>query len=300
MATISEVITNFCYRVNVPAPSTFIGATDPTARQYLSLFNFIGNNLRNRPFQWPQLKRTYTFTTQTNVRAYQLPGDFYRILESNQWDATNQWPMRGPISDYNYMVREYAVVSLQTRKAFRVIGPTEYIFSTSPYTQKSRGYFQIDPAGENNTDELVLGYLSCNWIWPKDWVTATVYAGGSIVSGVGQMYRTAAGGTSGATRPNWQTGSGSDGTVTWVVYSEPFTGANDADLVLFDDDLMIEGMRWAYLRAKGLDYQQERTDWEQMVRNAYARFDGPQRINMSDEFGDYFDWPNIPAGSWNV
>lgn len=300
MSTIKEVIQNFCYRVNVPAPSTFIGATDPTARQYLSLFNFIGNNLRNRPYQWPQLKRGYTFNTILNERKIQLPGDFYRILESNQWDETNHWPLRGPISDYNFNVREFAVVSLQTRKAFRIIGPTQYLYSTSPYSQRSQGWFEIDPPGQNDTDELFLGYVSCNWIWPKDWVASTVYAGGSIVSGVGQMYYTSAGGTSGSTRPNWQTGSGSDGSVTWSVYHEPWTGSDDSDLCLFDDDLMIEGMRWAYFRAKKMDYQQERTDWENMVKSAYARFNGPQRINMSDEFGDYFDWPNVPAGSWNV
>lgn len=300
MATIKEVIQNFCYRVNVPAPSTYIGATDPTARQYLSLFNFIGNNLRNRPYQWPQLKRGYTFNTQTNVRNYQLPGDFYRILDSTQWDTTNQWPMRGPISDYNFAVREFAVVSLQTRKAYRIIGPTQYLYSTSPYSQRSQGWFEIDPAGQNNTDELYLGYISCNWIWPKDWVTATVYAAGAIVSGNGYVYRTTAGGTSGATRPNWATGSDSDGSVTWSVYTEPFTGADDNDLCLFDDDLMIEGMRWSYFRAKKMDYQQERTDWENMVKSAYARFDGPQRINIGEDPFDYYDWPNVPVGSWNV
>lgn len=307
MATIKEIIQNFCYRANLPAPTAFVGVNSPTEQQYLSLFRFIGDNLRNRPYQWPQLKRGYTFNTQTNVRKYQLPGDFYRLLESTQWDTSNNWPMRGPISDFNFAVREFAVVSLQTRKAFRLIGPVNYLFSTSPYSQRSQGWFEIDPPGENNTDELFLGYMSCNWVWPRDWVTATVYAAGSIRAGNGYVYRTAAGGTSGVDRPDWATGSDSDGSVTWTVYAEPYlvdasnTALNDADLCLFDDDLMIDGMRWAYKRAKGQDYQQERADWENMVRSAYARFDGPTRINIGDEIWDqYGDWPNIPPGSWSV
>lgn len=306
MATISQIIQNFCYRINVPAPSAFVGVSSPTEQQYLSLFKFIGDNLRNRPYQWPQLKRGYTFTTTTNTSKYQLPGDFYRILESSQWDTTNNWPMRGPISDYNFTIREFAVVSLQTRKAYRLIGPTQYLYSVSPYSQRSQGWFEIDPAGQNDTDTLFLGYISGNWIWPRDWVTNTVYTAGAIRAGNGYVYRTAAGGTSGATRPNWATGSSSDGTVTWTVYNEPYqvdasnTALNDADLCLFDDDLMIEGMRWAYLRAKGLDYQQERSDWENQVKSAFARFNGPIRINVSDELGDYFDWPNTPSGSWSV
>lgn len=290
----------------MPAPTAFVGVSSPSEQQYLSLFRMIGDNLRNRPFSWPQLKRGYTFTTQTDVRDYQLPGDFYRLLESSQWDTTNKWPLRGPISDYNFNVREFAVVSLQTRKAFRVIGPTSYLFSTAPYNQRSAGYFQIDPAGQNDTDELFLGYLSANWVWPRDWVANTSYSLGNIRSGNGNYYICTTAGTSGTTRPSVTTGTETDGSVVWTVYHEPYlvsdsnTNLNDSDLCLFDDDIMIEGMRWAYLQSKKLDYQQERTDWEQMVKSSAARFNSPQRISAADEFADYFDWPNVPPGSWNV
>lgn len=214
--------------------------------------------------------------------------------------------MRGPISDYNFNVREFAVVSLQTRKAFRLIGATNYLYNTDPYNYRSAGWFEIDPAGQNDTDELFLGYISCNWIWPRDWVANTVYAANSIRSGDGYVYFTHIGGTSGTFRPDWSTGSDNDNSVTWSVYTEPYlinssnTNLNDSDLCLFDDDLMIEGMRWAYFRAKKMDYQQERNDWEASIKSAFARWNGPVRINMSDEFGDYFDWPNVPPGSWSV
>lgn len=307
MATILQLIQSFCYRINQPAPATIVGVASPAEQQYLELFRFIGDNLRNRPYQWPQLKRGYTFTTTTGTTNYQLPGDFYRLLESSQWDTTNQWPLRGPISDFNYTAREFAVVGLQTRKAYRIIGPTNYLFSTSPYSQRSQSWFQIDPAGQNNTDQLFMGYVSCNWIWPRDWITNTVYSAAAIRTGNGYVYRTAAGGTSGATRPSVATGSVSDGTVTWTVYTEPYlcnasnADLNDGDICLFDDDLMIEGMRWAYFRAKKQDYQQERSDWEQQLKSAFARFNGPTRISLSEEFGDQEGlWPNVPSGSWPV
>ena len=90
MATIKQILQQFCYRMNIPAPTSFVGSTSPAEQQYLSLFKFIGDNLRNRPYQWPQLKRGYSFNTSTGVSKYQLPGDFYRLLESSQWDVTNQ------------------------------------------------------------------------------------------------------------------------------------------------------------------------------------------------------------------
>ena len=305
--TILQLIQNFCYRVNIPAPASLVGSTSPAALQYLSLFKFIGDNLRNRPYNWPQLKRGYTFTVTTSTVNYQLPGDFYRILNSSEWDVTNQWPLRGAISDYEAATQDFAVVNLQNRKTFRLVGATNYLYNITPYSQRSAGWFQISPAPDNSTDELFLGYMSCNWVWPRDWVTNTVYAAGSIRAGNGYVYYTTAGGTSGATRPSHATGSASDGTVTWIVYREPYlvdasnTALNDSDICLFDDDLMIEGMRWAYFRAKKQDYQQERNDWEMQVRSSFARFNGAIRVNMADEIGDVDgDFPTIPAGSWSI
>lgn len=305
MATVKEIIQQFCYRINQPAPSAFIGVTSPTEAQYLSLFKMIGDNLRNRPFTWPQLKRGYTFTTVTDQSKYQLPGDFYRLLRSTEWDVTNQWPLLGPALDSEFTAREFGAIDVSTRKMHRIRGAVNYLFNTSPYNQRSQGWFEIDPAGQNSTDQLFLGYTSCNWIWPRDWVASTVYSAGAIRAGNGYVYRTAAGGTSGSTRPSHATGSASDGSVTWTTYTEPYligdtanTNLSDDDLCLFDEDLMIEGMRWAYLQATGRDYGQERQDWEMMVKSAAARFDGPCQISMiGDSETLYF---NVPEGSWSV
>lgn len=306
MATIKEVIQNFLYRINIPAPTAFVGVASPAEQQYLGLFRFIGDNLRNRPYQWPQLKRGYLFTTTTSVSKYQLPGDFYRVLDSTQWDTTNQWPLNGPISDAAFTAREYAVFDTLTWKAYRIIGPVQYLYNTSPYSQKSQGVFEIQPAGTNNTDILFMGYISCNWIWPRDWAANTAYSLGDIRSGNGYVYRVTTAGTSSTVRPSVSTGTFVDGTVTWTVYTEPYlavdtnTALNDSDICLFDDDLMIEGMRWAWLRAKGQDYQQERQDWENQAKSAYARFNAPNRFNMNDSLYDWRDWPFTAPGSWPV
>lgn len=299
MATVKQLIDEALYRLNEPIYASYIGSSGPAERQYLSLLKFIGDNLRNRPFNWPQLKREYSFLTVSGQSKYQLPGDFYRLLTSTPYDVTNMWPLDGPISDFNFAVRKYGITSLDDRKAFRIIGPKDFLYSTSPYSQRSAGYFEIQPSNDTG-DTLTFQYLSSSWVWPQDWIASTSYSTGDIRAGVGQMYRCTAGGTSGATRPDWQTGSSSDGTLTWSVYSEPYTWLSDSDLVLLDEDVMIEGLRWAFLRAKGRDFTEERAEWENMVRSGFARFNGPARINAGDEYSISVDWPNVPAGSWSV
>lgn len=307
MATIKEVIREFCARINVTRPSSFVGVNQPTELQYLSLLRQVGDDLRNRPYNWSCLKRPYTFTTQTNVSKYQLPGDFYRLLDSSQWDVTNQWPLRGPISDSEMTYRQIVAINLQNRKGFNLVGPTQYLFSTAPYQQRSVGTFQLDQPGANNTDQLFLGYISGNWLWPKDWVTLTVYTTGSIVSGNGNMYYATVGGTSGATRPSVTTGTEVDGTVTWTVYREPYvlsadqnSKLSDDDIIQFDMDLMVEGLKYAYLNAKKLPADEERAAWEQTIKNSFTRNEAPVRSSLADEAYTGAAFPLTPVGSWPV
>lgn len=307
MATILETIQSFCYRINQPAPSSIVGVTTPTERQYLELFRFIGDDLRNRPYQWPQLKKGYTFTTATGVSRYPLPGDFYRLLAASQWDIANTQSMVGPVSDSRFTANQLGVIDTQTQKLFRIVGPTSHLISTANYSKRSSGVFEIEAAGANNTDTMYMGYLGCNWVWPRDWVASTAYTAGDIRSVNGYVYVCKTSGTSGTTRPSTGTIDTdiTDNTAVWLVYNEPYPASpsnsklNDADICLFDDDLMIEGMRWAYLQAKKLDYQQERNDWENRVKSAYARFQGPVRVNLS-EADNIEDLINVPAGSWSV
>lgn len=433
MATVKQVIDEFCYRNNIPSKTTYVANTDASALQYVSLLKYIGDWLLSQPYAWAKLKRAYWFVTQTNVRNYPLPGDFYKLLESTPWDSTNQWPMRGPISDYNYAIRSLAIVSLQVRKAFRNIGKINSVIHSrivNEYQPNAEMFMEVDPAGINETNLLQFEYVSKNWCVPKNWAYATAYTTADYVNVNGTVYKCAVNGTSASlpvTPPNltgavgsdgnaqwlgvvyatWAattvysvgnyvktpglgryylctaggTSSGSeptstdpeaeitDGTVTWMYvdptawaanttytggdyvtsgsnlymnisffsdasnsvsgkyapawsYDQtnqlwkipdgsgalvwqwlqaPYSMAADTDLIMFDMDIMVDGMSWAYMRSKGLAYEDIRQDWESSVRSAAGRANGPTRINVADSFDNQFDaWPAIPPGGWPI
>ncbi len=436
-ATIKAILDEFCDRINQPRESSYVGSTQPAARQYVSLFKFIGDDLRNRPYQWPQLKRNWLFLTQTNVRNYPYPGDFYRPLEGTQFDDSNQIPMLGPISDRNYAIRSVGIISLQTQKAYQIIGKTSGIIHSrvnNEYNANTEGYFRIDPPGPSETDLLSMGYLSKNYMLPAAWVAGASYTittskvsvngqiytcqrtntagtvippsvfngigsdGGSIWAACittdnpaspvlwgaatnyyagqyiktpgGKFYLCTTGGLSGGSEPTDTTNPVTDGTVVWnyidydfwdqdiqyaygdyvVAYVtipgtattflqlyqnvaiNPFENvsgaltpnwwwdrgfwyqadgntfwkwqqakydvAADTDVCLFDEEVMTEGMRWAWYRAKKQDYQQERIDWENQLRSAYARFEAPCAVNAANGADPAYPWPNVPLGSW--
>lgn len=304
MSKVSEIINEFLDRILQPREASYVGATTPAARQYVSLFKFIGNQLLDYQSGWTQLKKIYTFTTSTGVANYQLPGDFLRPLIGTAWGVTNQIPLSGPLSNARLAFQTYGVNIATPFPGFQLNGAQGYIFNTSPYTQKSAGYFQISPAGQDNTTQSAIAYISSNYAWPTDWIASTVgYIVGSKVTGVNNVYIATAitTGISGTTRPSVLTGSVVDGGVTWTVYNEPYPITADTDFILLDDDLFIEGLRWAWYTAKqqftaAATY---RKDWEKSVKAALGRQNGAAIISAAYDVNSSPDWPVVPPGGWS-
>lgn len=301
MATISEILNEFCDRINQPRESSYIGATTPAARQYVSLLKRVASDLLEYADGWWQLKRIYSFTTVLNQANYQLPGDFVRLLTGTQWSVTNQIPLAGPLSNARLAFQTYGVNIATPFAGWQVNGSQGYIFNTSPYTQKSAGYFQISPAGQDNTTELAIAYTSCNWAWPRNWATATAYSVGDIRTGVNNIYICTDAITTSATRPSVTSGTEVDGDGVWTVYTEPYVPTNDSDFVVLDDDLFIEGLRAVYYEQKQQFALADRLQkqWENMVRNALGRQQGAILLNAGYDVTDQWAWPIVPVGNWS-
>ena len=299
MSTVKALIDEFCDRINQPRESSYVGATTPAARQFVSLFKYIANNLIERSDGWSQLKRVYVFTTTTSVVNYQLPGDFLRLLPGTQWGVTSQIPLAGPISNARLAFETYGVGGTSPFSLYQINGAQGYIIRTSPYTQRSAGYFQISPAGQNSTDQNAIAYTSCNYVWPTDWVASAAHSLGDKVTGINNIYICTTAGTSSTTRPSAVTGTETDGTVTWTVYNEPYPITADTDIVLLDDELFIEGLRWAWYEAKKQDFAGLRRNWEYSVRLALGRQNGAVAVNAGTDLAESFDFPNTPIGNWS-
>lgn len=220
------------------------------------------------------------------------------MLTGTQWSVTNQVPLAGPLSNAQLAFQTYATAIATPFYAYQANGGQGYIIRTSPYTQRSAGYFQISPAGQNDTDQNAIAYTSCNYVWPTDWVANTVYAGGAKVTGVNNIYYATTGGTSSTTRPSVTSGNETEGTVTWTVYTEPYPVTADTDIFLLDDELMIEGLRWAWYQAKKQSYQDIKDQWSRAVRSALGRQNGAVQINAGINVNSQFEYPMVPIGNW--
>jgi hypothetical protein len=223
------------------------------------------------------------------------------MLSGTQWGVTNQIPLAGPLSNARLAFQTYGVNIANPYSGYQVNGAQGYIFNTSPYTQRSAGYFQVSPAGQNDTDQNVIAYISSNYVWPQNWAPSTVYTAGNIRTGVNNLYYCTVGGTSGTTRLSATSGTIVDGTANWVPYSEPYPITADTDFVLLDDNLFVEGLRWAWYESKQQFAMAERLEqkWRSDVRSALGRTNGAAIVSAAYDINASFDWPVVASGSWS-
>lgn len=70
---------------------------------------------------------------------------------------------------------------------------------------------------------------------------------------------------------------------------------NDSDTCVFDNELLIKGARWCFLRAKGLSYEQEYESWVEAVMKEAARSGGMPRLSMAGSYNDWLVGPYVPT-----
>ena len=87
----------------------------------------------------------------------------------------------------------------------------------------------------------------------------------------------------------WCQSSGGAGQAAW---------ADDSDTGVLDEFIMGMGIRWRFLRAKGLDYAQEFDTYERHVQVAKAQDTGKKRINLGGPV-DFGPGINVQNGNYS-
>lgn len=90
----------------------------------------------------------------------------------------------------------------------------------------------------------------------------------------------------GKVAPAWTQAIQPDGTATWTWQNTVYdTALADTDLCLFDDDIMIAGLRWRFLQARGLQYDDQMALYSEMISTAEARWNPGKRLRMGEDTG---------------
>lgn len=90
----------------------------------------------------------------------------------------------------------------------------------------------------------------------------------------------------------------------WIISADSLTYRSlfllDTDTFLLPDDLLLMGLRWRWMREKGLDYSELFATYENLVKDAIGRDGGKQTLYMDDTRMLATPGTFIPSGSWNI
>lgn len=296
---ISEIIKQAAVELGLTEPSgTLVTSTNPQVQRLLQAALQVGRKLRNDYF-YPQLLKLYSFSTTTATQ-YNLPPDFWKMIPGAQWDVGNRWRMGGPVSPQIWYLFQFGTISTFTRTLFYVSG-----YDTLA------GQFFVNPAPANG-GQFAFPYIRSQFFFPKAWTTGeSIGATGIYRSSAGNIYVSASTGITGATAPDWTTGTDSDGTVSWTFVPTQEYGTNqkfsaDTDFCLIDDDLFIMGVKAYYLQSKGYEGGSVRGQGDEMqvfLKNCEQRdirLDGAPILRMgTTNTWPFIGWNNIPEGSYS-
>lgn len=125
----------------------------------------------------------------------------------------------------------------------------------------------------------------------------TSYTDGDHITVSSVLYRCVQTGVSGANAPDWTATTVPDNAITYT-FQEPAyeTIVTDSDLCLFDDELMIAGLKWRFLRARGLKYEDLLFEYQVLKNKAAMRWNIGHKISLAKEYPDHY--VNIPEGSF--
>lgn len=264
-------------------PTSIVSATNVTQIQLRNLLYSETRHLRNRRC-FPSQKRTYSFSTSSGVNSYQLPRDFYAAILDTQYNDDEQQRLIGPLSDGEFAYLTKGIGSSTQNFSYRIFGP-----DNNP--NSAGGQFRIDPTGPTSAVDLSFEYITSSMFKPKNWLPTTAYTSGVYVNANGNNYLCDTNGTSGSTAPATQTNNIADGTTQWDYVSDAYENiVLDTDLCLFDDDIVIAGFKWRYLRAQRRDYERELLEYKALLEKAETRFNGPFRGSFTRLSGAPTTW----------
>lgn len=155
------------------------------------------------------------------------------------------------------------------------------------------------PTSTTEDTDITNGTLTCRYHSAASWTAETAYTFHSHILISSQYYRCEQAGITGLNQPTWDATTFTDNTITWTFQDIAYeTARTDSDTCVFDDELMIAGLRAKLFLARGLGSDDLVVAFEKLKQSAVARWNVGKVLDLAA--GAYSPRPfaNLPEGNW--
>jgi len=297
--TLLELVQNLCLELGIASPTQVVTSQDVQITQILALANRFGHDLA-RDFEWERLDKEYILqTVSTTLTGTTTSGSKVITGLSSTAGLSNLYGVSGTnISPFSQIVSVDSSSQVTLNLPATGDGSSDMVFGQVQYPLPSDWLKQI-PATEWDRSNRwpLLGPQSA-----QDWQS---FKSGIVYAGPRLRFRIQ-GGTLSINPPPaanvnlafeyisnaWALAA--DG----VTYKTKFT--NDSDTFIYDDSLMLSGVKLRWLQTKGFDYTAAYKEYMDYLAICKAQDKSAPTLSLAPMSGSVLlTNRNIPDGSWH-
>lgn len=303
--TLLTIVAGACGEMGLPIPTTVISNTDPQVVQFLYLANREGNEFAAQGGVWggwPELRQEFTFNL---VPVGPYTGD----LTEGSTTVTNMSSVVGLAADYGITAN-----GVQQASYITSVGVSSIVISQAPSVSQIGASLQFGKVKYAIPDDLQFYLSETQWdrnfrwqmLGPLNAQEWQVLQSGLSPVGPRLRYRIMDGyfwinPVPGATQTDtiayeytsnkWCQSSAGVRQTAWTA---------DTDTYLFPEATAILGLKWRFLRAKGLDYSEEKLTYDNAVQRQISRSGGSRSVPLNASTGRLrlLSNMNIPDGNF--
>jgi len=302
--TFLQLMQQAANELGIPEPSQIIGAQDEQSKQLLALAQREGKDfsqLANKNGGWQDLHTEYTFTTivetqtgtttsgsavvtglsDTSVLAAQVFGASADGIANNSIILSIDSPTQVTL---NQVATASGTVSINFgRIAYALPSDLEY-FVQRTWWDNTYKWELLGPITAQEKQILKYGIIASG-PRAKFYIRNNLMYINPMPETAGQLF--AYDYFSNA----WCQSAGGTAQQLWTA---------DTDTYKLDEDCFVMGIKWRFLRAKGFDYSQEKSDYDMDCQRAMSRDGGNRDLPIAGgTYGARFlDYDNIPDGNF--
>jgi len=283
--TFLELMQQAANELGIPEPSQIIGAQDEQSKQLLALAQREGKDfsvLANKNGGWQALHKEYTFTTSATTQTGTITSGSAVVTglsDTSLITANTYGALASGITAGSVVLSVDSPTQVTLNQEATASGSVSIIFGQIAYALPADLEYFVQRTWWDNTYKWEL-------LGPITAQEKQILKYGIIASGPRSkfyirnnlFYLNPMPTTDGSLfaydyfSNYWCQSSGGTAQRLWTA---------DTDTYMLDEDCFIEGIKWRFLRAKGLDYTQEKTDYEMDCQRIMARDAGNRDLPIA-------------------
>lgn len=294
--TLLELVRQIMNELGLQTISGVVGNQEPSVRQMLALTQRLGNDLV-RDWDWQRLNKEHIITTQATTKTGTTSNGSAVVTMASTTGLSPNWGVLGPgIRPFSQIVTVDSPTQVTLNMPADASGTVDLQFSQVQYPLPADWKKQIGQTEWDRTNRWPLMGPQTPQAW-QSFKSGIVYAGPRerfrILSNAITLNPPPPAGLLLAFEyisKNWITGA--DGTA-----KAAFTA--DTDTYIFDDSLLVLGVKTLFLQAKGLDFSLEAAQFGNLLSQCKAQDKSAPVLSLSGSSGGrLLSNDNIADGNW--